>query len=52
MMTFKLGKNIKQGQKIKTAFGWRKVKSVSDTGATVKEGEVKFGETVYGWKHK
>jgi len=49
-MTFTLGTNIEAGQKIKTALGWRKVKSVSDEGAIVKEGLIKFGATVYGWK--
>ncbi len=51
-MTFKLGTNIEAGQKIKTRFGWRKVLSVTETGAMVKEGLIEFGETVYGWKRK
>lgn len=49
-MTFKLGKNIKAGQKIKTLNGWRTIKSVEAGGVMVKEGLVYFGETVYGWK--
>ena len=49
-MTFTLGTNIKAGQQIKTAKGWRKVLSVTDEGAETKDGTVKFGETVYGWK--
>lgn len=49
-MTFKLGTNIKPGQKIKTAIGWRKVLSVTDEGVETKDGTVKFGETIYGWK--
>ena len=49
-MTFKLGTNIKAGQQIKTAKGWIKVLSVTDEGAETKDGMVKFGETVYGWK--
>jgi hypothetical protein len=49
-MTFKLGTNIQEGQKIKTQWGWRKVLGVTDEGAKVKEGVVKFGETVFGWK--
>ena len=49
-MTFTLGTNIKAGQQIKTANGWRKVLSVTDAGAETKDGTVKFGETVYGWK--
>lgn len=49
-MTFKLGTNIKAGQQIKTAKGWRKVLSVTDEGVETKDGLIKFGETVYGWK--
>jgi len=49
-MTFKLGTNIKDGQKIKTKAGWRKVEEVTEDGAIVKEGIVLFGATVYGWK--
>ena len=49
-MTFKLGKNIQVGQKIKTNMGWRKVLEVNEKGATVKEGLIEFGQTVYGWK--
>ena len=49
-MTFKLGTNIKAGQKIKTKAGWRKVEEVTEDGAIVKEGIVLFGATVYGWK--
>jgi hypothetical protein len=49
-MTFKLGTNIKAGQQIKTSAGWRKVIHVTDEGAETKDGIVKFGETVYGWK--
>lgn len=49
-MTFKLGTNIQEGHKIKTQWGWRKVLGVTDEGAKVKEGIVKFGETVFGWK--
>jgi hypothetical protein len=49
-MTFKLGTNIKVGNKIKTSTGWRKVLDVTDEGAKTKDGIVKFGETVYGWK--
>ena len=49
-MSFKLGRNIKTGQKILTPSGWRKILEVTETGARVKEGIVKFGETIYGWK--
>ena len=51
-MTFKLGKNIMVGQRIKTQFGWRKIKSVSSEGALVKEGLVTFGSNILGWKLK
>jgi len=50
MMNFKLGTNIESGQKIKTLHGWRKVKEVTIEGAVVKEGIIKFGDIVYGWK--
>lgn len=51
-MTFKLSKSIQAGQKIKLQQGWRKVLSVTSDGVTVKEGLVKFGDTVLGWKSK
>jgi len=51
-VTFTLSNNIKKGQSIKTSCGWRKVKTVTNEGAVVKEGLIKFGETVYGWKNK
>ena len=49
-MTFKLGKTITVGHKIKTRDGWRKVIEVTSEGAVVKEGLIKFGDIVYGWK--
>ena len=49
---FKLGKNIKTGQKIKSKDGWREVLEVNENGVTIKEGFVKFGQTIYGWKIK
>jgi hypothetical protein len=49
-MRFRLSNNIKAGQKIKTAYGWRKVREVTKDGAIVKEGLVRFGHPVYGWK--
>lgn len=50
--SFVLGPDIQAGQKIKTDKGWRKVKEVTKDGALVKEGLIKFGATVYGWKYK
>lgn len=50
IMKMVLGKNVLAGQKIKTLFGWRKIKEVTDEGAVVKEGVVKFGAPVFGWK--
>ena len=49
-MNFTLSTTVKAGQKIKTANGWRKVKEITDDGAVVKEGLIRFGDTVYGWK--
>lgn len=51
-MQFKLGNNVKSGQKIKTANGWRKIKQVNSDGAIVKEGLVKFGDIILGWKNQ
>jgi len=53
-MIFKLGKNVKVGQKIKTKTmnGWRKIKSLTKEGVIVSDGELKFGDTIYGWKSK
>ena len=48
----RLGSNIKKGQMIKTAYGWRKIREVTATGVLVKEGEVGFGHPIYGWKIK
>ena len=48
-MNYKLGTNIQVGQKIKTSNGWRKVLRVTDSGVTVKEGIISFGEIIYGW---
>jgi hypothetical protein len=49
-MVFKLGSAIKVGHQIKTEQGWRKVLSVTEEGVTTKDGLIKFGTTVYGWK--
>lgn len=49
-MYFTLNDTIKIGQKIKTINGWRKIKEVTEEGAIVKEGVIKFGQIVYGWK--
>ena len=49
-MKFTLSTNIEIGQKIKTANGWRKIKEITEDGAMVKEGLIRFGDTVYGWK--
>lgn len=51
-MTFKLGRSIQVGQKIKTNDGWRKVLKIDERGAFVKEGLIEYGQTVYGWKSK
>lgn len=51
-MTFKLGKNIQVGQKVKTLQGWRKVLEVTEGGVVVKEGLIAFGQTIYGWRIK
>ena len=49
-MTFKLGRSIQVGQKIKTSNGWRTVLKMDERGAIVKEGLIEYGQTVYGWK--
>jgi hypothetical protein len=51
-MAYKLGENIKAGNKIKTENGWRKVKKVVPGGVWVSEGVIKFGSVIYGWKAK
>ena len=52
-MTFKLGKNIQIGHKIKTTDGWKKVTNKNDAGVVLTGGkEIKFGERVFGWKSK
>ena len=49
-MAYKLGTNVKVGQKILTGSGWEKIITVDDRGVTVKSGFIKFGDTIYGWK--
>lgn len=49
-MKFTLSKNVKAGNKIKTNNGWRVVKEVNYDGIIVKEGHIKFGSEVFGWK--
>ena len=49
-MTFTLSESIKEGQKIKTSKGWRKVKKVEIDGVVIKEGLIAFGSIIYGWK--
>lgn len=51
-MIFTLGTNIKVGHKIKTSCGWRKVKELTAEGVLVKEGIIKFGDILYGWKRE
>jgi len=52
IVTFKLGKTVAIGQKIKTANGWRKVLDITDVGVLTKDGVTAFGDTIYGWKLK
>lgn len=51
-MAYKLSENIKEGEKIKTKWGWRRVKEVTDEGAQTEEEFINFGEKIYGWKKK
>lgn len=51
-MLFTLSTSVEKGQRIRTTSGWRKIKSVSDEGALIKEGLVPFGSTIFGWKAK
>jgi len=51
-MNYKLGKNVKEGQRIKTKHGWRKIKNVTISGVILTDDFVEFGEVIYGWKSK
>ena len=51
-MLFTLSSSVVKGNKINTTFGWRVVKEVTDEGAIIKEGLIKFGTRISGWKKK
>ena len=51
-MDYRLSNQVKVGQKIKTSNGWRRITSLTNEGVYVREGFVKFGDTIYGWKLK
>jgi hypothetical protein len=51
-MRYKLSTSIQVGHQIKTANGWRKVIAVTETSVKTKDGEVKFGDFIDGWKLK
>jgi len=46
-MTFKLGKNIQIGQKIKTSLGWRKIKNVTSDDAVYLKEECKEPQEMF-----
>jgi len=51
-MDIKLGTNVRAGQQILVWGSWHKITEVNEHGAMTKNGLVKFGEAVGGWKAK
>ena len=49
-MIITLGKNVEEGQKIKLGRKWRVIKEVTEEGAIIKEGLIKFGSPISAWK--
>jgi len=51
-MPYKLGKNIKVGNKILLKTGWKKVVEIKEKGIETSDGFLEFGWDIYGWKIK
>lgn len=51
-MEYKLGTNVKVGNKILLKTGWEKIVNVKDNGVETASGYIDFGEKIFGWKNK
>ena len=49
-MTYKLGTNVKVGNKILLKTGWAKITAVKENGVEVSGNHIDFGSEIYGWK--
>jgi len=51
-MKYKLGTNVKVGNKILLKTGWKKVVQIKETGVETTGGFIQYGWEIYGWKIK
>ncbi|MCK4782073.1 hypothetical protein KAS79_04105 [Candidatus Parcubacteria bacterium] len=51
-MTYKLGTNVKVGNKILLKTGWEKITKIGENGVDVPSGFIEYGWEIYGWKIK
>jgi hypothetical protein len=51
-MKYKLGNNVKVGNKILLKTGWKKILQIKDKGVEVEGGFIEYGWEIYGWKIK
>jgi hypothetical protein len=52
-ITYKLGKNVEVGNKIKFGNSWHTVKEKKEDRIVTDNGiDVFYGNTIYGWKNK
>ena len=50
MSKYKLGTNVKIGNKILLKTGWEKIVRIKETGVETPSGFIKYGLEIYGWK--
>ena len=51
-MAYKLGTNVKVGNKILLKTGWEKIVIVKEEGVETASGFIEYGSEIYGWKIK
>ena len=51
-MKYKLGTNVKVGNKILLKTGWEKIVEIKENGVQTPSGFVEYGWEIYGWKIK
>lgn len=52
-MKYKLGTNVKKGEKILLKTGWKKIIEIDQEGVTIEGGNrMDYGWEIYGWKAK
>jgi len=48
-MAYKLGTNVKVGNKILLKTGWKKILQIKKGGVEVEGGFIEYSATIYGW---